>query len=476
MKIKQKFNYYEIMGRLEFPSVELKHADDFARLAETLKVSQVFKANGEQDKNESWFLILAESTFFKLKSLNYENLEDLTDALEQGFPNAVDFYEARKGSFLNYQEYIECRKAGITDRGLLVNAQRGGFIENFAEFMEELAEAKVFPEGADKSRFGSAIGLYKYAYEKGFKDYTEFHKAFFCGFPDKALYDLAVQHGFLYAEDYIQATKAGFVNAESYNKAMTLKIKTGHEYYRYLDFDKKSAGKFGFDEIEFLAELGKFENGKKLSLKKLSELLNEILERNKIECEIGKRELPAWYKCSLKNSVDVAALLCCNEEALKNGHYDKEGEFFEISRISDKKIYLDGSNVAYASADQASGVKPKYQNIISMANKLKSLRYNEIFVIADSSLRHAVTDSHLYDKMKNSVKYLEAPSHTSADEFLLQKVKFENCYLVSNDTFKDWMFKDPWIANNIDRVRVPFMIINNEVSVPSLENQNGKNK
>jgi hypothetical protein len=476
MKIKQKFNYYEIIGKLEFPAVELKHADDFARLAETLKVSQVFKAGSEQDKNDSWFLILADSTFFKLKSQGYEDLNDLTDAIEQGYPTASEFYEGRKGSFLNYLEFIECRKAGITDRGILVNAQRGGFIENFDGFKEELTQNRLIPEGTDKNRFNSAIDLYKYAYEKGFKEYRDFSQAFFAGFPDKALYDLGTQAGFLHAEDYINATKAGFVTAETYNKAMTLKIRTGGEYLQYLDFEKKAAGKLGFDELELLKELRTFENGKKLSLKKLSELLNEILEKRKVTNENGLKELPAWFKCSIKNADHIADFLCTNDEARKNGQYDKEGEFFEITRVSDKKIYLDGSNVAYASAERSSGIKPKYNNILLMANKLKSLHFAEIFVIADSSLRHAVTDSHLFDRVKNSIKYLEAPSHTSADEFLLQKVKYENCYLVSNDTFKDWMFKDPWIANNIDRVRIPFMIINNEVSVPMLENHYGKNK
>ena len=475
MKVKQKFNYYEIIGRLEFPAVELKQAGDFARLAETLKVTQIFRAEGEHDKTESWFLILADSTFFKLKSRGYEDLNDLTDALEQGYPSAADFYEGRKGNFLNYAEFTECRKAGITDRGLLVNAQRGGFIENYDSFKEELAEARLIPEGTDKSRFDSAISLYKFAYEKGFREYQDFQKAFFAGFPDKALYDLGVQSGFLHARDYIEATKAGFINAEQYNKAMTLKIRTGSEYFQYIDLEGKAAGKLGFDELELLKELKTFENGKKLSMNKLSELVNEILEKRKTINESGKKELPEWYKCSLKNSDDIAALLCSNEEALRNGHYDKEGEFFEITRISDKKIYLDGSNVAYASIDRSTGIKPKYQNILLMASKLKSLHFAEIYVIADSSLRHAVTDSHLYEKVKNSIKYMEAPSHTSADEFLIQKVKYENCYLVSNDTFKDWMFKDPWIANNIDRVRVPFMIINNEVSVPMLETGNGKN-
>ena len=475
MKVKQKFNYYEIVGRLEFPSVEIKYAEDFARLAESLKVSQVFKTTGTQ-ADDSWFLVLADSTFFKIKSQGYEDLNDLNDALEQGFPNAADFYEARKGNFLNYQEYIECKKAGITDRGLVVNAQRGGFIEKYQEFMEQLDVARVIPEGIDKTRFGTGIALYQFAYEKGFKDYQDFQKAFFAGFPDKALYEMAQQAGFIHAEDYFIATKAGFVKADQYNKAMSLNIQTGDEYYHYQDLVKQAGQNLGFDEAELLKELGTVENGKKLSLNKLSEMVNEILEKRKIVRQNGVKELPEWYKCTLKNTDAITSLLCTNEEARKHGHYDREGEFFEIMRVSDKMIYLDGSNVAYASAERGSGIKPQYRNILLMAEKLKKLRFNEIYVIADSSLRHAVTDGNLYDRLRSFVKYLEAPAHSSADEFLLQKVKSENCFLVSNDTFKDWMFKDPWIANNIDRIRVPFMIIDNVVSVPMLENNNGNGK
>lgn len=474
MKVKSKFNYYEINGRLEFPAVELKHAEDFARFAENLKVNQIFKSTDDHNPDESWFLLLSDSTFFKLKSKGYEDLNDLLDAIEQEYPSAMDFYEARKGNFLNYKEFIECRKAGIPDRGLLVSAQKGGFVDHFEEFIEELQNAKVIPEGTDKAKFDSSITLCKYAYEKGFKEYSEFRKAFFAGYPDKALFDLGTQAGFYHAEDYINATKAGFLKADQYNKAMAMNIKTGDEFMYYQVLENTSAGKLGYDEVELTRKLEKFEVGKKLSLKKLTELIDEILEKFKITDENGKKILPAWFKRKMNNSDDIAAFLTGNEDVKKHGNYDKEGEFFEILRISDRKIYLDGSNVAYASKDRAAGIKPRYQNILNMVGKLRSLRFVEIYVIADSSLRHAVSDPQLYNQVKSLVKYVEAPSHTSADEFLLQKVKQENCYLVSNDTFKDWMFKDPWIANNIDRVRVPFMIINNEVTVPMLENHTGK--
>ena len=470
MKIKQKFSYFEITGKLEFPSVEMKFADDFARFAEAMKVTSIFKTTDQNNREESWFLLLADATFFKLKSQGYTDLNDLAEALEMGFPNAEEFYEARKGNFMNYGEYIECKKAGITDRGLLLNAQKGGFIENFDHFKEILSDAKIIPDGVVKNQFNSAIEVYKYANQKGFKEYNEFQKAFFAGFPDKALFEIAAKVGFSYAEDYIKATKAGFPTASQYNEAVTLDIKTGHEFIRYVNLHKEAADKYGFDELELIREIKKIENGRKLSLKRLNELLQEVLEKNKTATdEHGHKKIPGWFICKIKNPDDIARLLCESEEAKKIGHYDKEGEFYEVSRISDKIIYLDGSNVAYSSMDREAGFKPMYRNILLMAEKLKSLRFTEIFVIADSSLRHIVTDSPLLDKVKNTVKYLESPSHTSADEFLLQKVKTENCFLVSNDTFKEWRLKDPWIAMNIDRIRVPFMLINDEVSLPILE-------
>ncbi|MEO5570415.1 MAG: hypothetical protein ABIS37_05765, partial [Bacteroidia bacterium] len=63
------------------------------------------------------------------------------------------------------------------------------------------------------------------------------------------------------------------------------------------------------------------------------------------------------------------------------------------------------------------------------------------------------------------VTYLEAPAATPADEFLIDNAHKEKCYIVSNDTFRDWKKKDSWTAENIDRLRIPFMIVQGNVTL-----------
>ena len=74
-------------------------------------------------------------------------------------------------------------------------------------------------------------------------------------------------------------------------------------------------------------------------------------------------------------------------------------------------------------------------------------------------------DKNIYDPLKKEVTYLESPAATSADEFLIECAKKEKCYIVSNDTFRDWKRKDPWIAENIDRLRIPFMIVQGKATL-----------
>ena len=54
--------------------------------------------------------------------------------------------------------------------------------------------------------------------------------------------------------------------------------------------------------------------------------------------------------------------------------------------------------------------------------------------------------------------------------FLLQVVTLRfYCHIISNDTFNDWKMKDSWIAENIDRIRIPFMIEGDKVTFSGIE-------
>jgi rRNA-processing protein FCF1 len=76
----------------------------------------------------------------------------------------------------------------------------------------------------------------------------------------------------------------------------------------------------------------------------------------------------------------------------------------------------------------------------------------------DASLRHKLTYPIHLEDMKKEFNFHEAPSKTSADEFLIATAKREKCFVVSNDTFDDWKKKDKWVKDRIDSIRVPFVI------------------
>src|ERR1035438_1029073 len=86
-----------------------------------------------------------------------------------------------------------------------------------------------------------------------------------------------------------------------------------------------------------------------------------------------------------------------------------------------------GSNVAYNSANREDKNKPKLKNIKLVAEELIKLRYKEIRVIADASLRHKLEDKEELGNLKKIVKYMESPANTSADEFLMESLKKLKC-------------------------------------------------
>lgn len=473
----KKYEYVNIEGNLELPSIELKNIKEFVRVAEATNSQLMFKTENRENADLSHFLFLFENKiFFKIKRKGYKDIGDYLDAEEKEFPTAEEYYDARKGNFMSYKEYNDCKKTGISDRTFYIRAQKAGFVDNFDKFIEKAnKDKKLLPVQFDINQYNNPVKLYQYAIDKGFKEYYDFQEAIFLGFTDKILFDEAKSKGFTYAEDYLNAVKTGFDLANEYYEAKHLNIENKHEYDIYDKLNRASKNQLGkvqfcYDEVELFEELKKLENGKKVSLNKLSEMIDEIIEKNKIKTDKdGNKMLPEWYKRKLKTKKEIIEFLTETEEISAYGFFDAEGEYFEIFRVSPKIIYIDGSNVAFASMDKREGFKPMYKNLLLVAKKLKNLRYTKIKVIADASLRHKVSDPQNLQLLKNEVEYLEAPAQSTADEFLIQSAKNDKSFIVTNDTFKEWKIKETWVAENIDRIRIPFMIIGEKVSLPSLE-------
>ena len=99
--------------------------------------------------------------------------------------------------------------------------------------------------------------------------------------------------------------------------------------------------------------------------------------------------------------------------------------------------------------------------------------FSNIIAIADATLKHIAKDQDVLKILLSKIDYKVAPSHTTADEFLIKAAKGDRCLIVSNDTFSDWKIKDRWIAHNIDYIRVPFIINQQRAILSGLEKHLG---
>ncbi|MEP7171679.1 MAG: hypothetical protein ABI855_20065 [Bacteroidota bacterium] len=464
------FEYITLTGELPFPKMQIADVQGFIKLAQLLEASCIFViANKEKDKSAppDSFLFLDDRTLYTCDAGGYRTLEENAEATKNNFPDSVSYYDARKNGFTSFKEYDECRKAGTQDKSAYAKAMRLGFIDNFEKFTQRAEKEKErTPQQFDPSLLSTALALYEYAVANGFKDFGDFENAFFKGFNTQAEAEDARKKGFVTASEYEGALRMGITTPKEYHEAKHNNIANKKEYDKFIFLKRNTHNRFSFDEAHLIYALKMFENGKKLSINKLRTLLQEQQKEYLVQVENGESLLPEWYSQKLITDDNFKMLLRNNHELRDHGMFDDEGEYYEVKRILDNKIFIDGANVAYAGMNRDEHAKPKIANILSIALELKKMRFENIVVISDASLRHRVVDKKVMEDLKKqNVTYLEAPAATSADEFLIDCAHKEKCYVVSNDTFRDWKQRDPWAAENIDRLRIPFMIVQGSVSL-----------
>jgi Zc3h12a-like ribonuclease protein len=242
------------------------------------------------------------------------------------------------------------------------------------------------------------------------------------------------------------------------------------EYDQYKAIKNANFRNYAFDQFQLVEVLKTLPNGKKLPLKKLFEGLHAAQEAFKFGTDEQQHKvLPPWYTRQLKEEASLIDFISKTPEVRNIGIYDAEGEYFEVFKVSHEKVYIDASNVAFNSNHRDKGAKPQLSNIKLIADELIARQFRDISVIADASLRHQVADSNMMEALKQMTNYLEAPSRSTADEFLLQFARKEKCMIISNDTFKDWKVKDSWVAENVDKLRVTFIINDGTVMFSGLD-------
>ena len=433
--------------------MEIKNILDFCQLIEKHHVKEVFVLEKEND-----FAIVYQQFLLTITQNGYENLDDYRLATTNNFAKAKDFYEAQSLNIHTFENFELMRTCGIQDATVFKTIDDKNYIEGFKQLLNYQTENEITTHA-----FKNPYELYTFASENHFDTFDQFFQSYKNGFTNFPEQNIALEKGFTLAKEYKEAIENGFGNYTDYIEAKKKGIATLDEYAKKssLEIDDENCI---HDQKILLLMLSKIDQGKKVSLNKIKALF----EKEKEEYRFANKQLPDWFKVTLTENETFTEFLLKNENAIKIGDYDVDGEFFEIKPLNDRSVVIDGSNVAYNS-NTSNDNKPYFQNLITLVSFLKKKGFSEITIIADASLRHKVADKEKLIELEKNATYIVAPAETTADVFLLSMVKMKHCLIISNDTFKDYKVVDPWIATNIDYFRLTFMITKDGVFMPDLD-------
>ncbi len=436
-------------------TLEMISMDDLVRLIEMYNFREVFVLQSGGGVSE-YFAVMYQNHLLLQAALGYKTIEDYYLAQEKSFPGSDSFYGAREQGCENYEEYNMLTQSGITDKEEFAKIKTGGFIEGFKQWH---ADATL------PNNVTTALGLYQIAEQNGFADFKTYAGATSKGFPTKDIYEVALEYGFPNMQEYEESKRRGFTNYQELQMAYQLKLRDHADFVQWSILNTSICENCGCDGKVLNMLISKLEQGKRISINKLMDLFEKSVNEYRYP---DTNELPAWFDCILPTRLLVIDFLINNEEIRKFGTYDTDGEFFEINHMKDRKVVIDGSNVAHNSQGSGSS-KPTVANLIRLVSYLRKKQFTDISIISDASLRHKLEDGDRLPELKELAEYLESPRETSADAFLIKNVKQSHCLLVSNDTFRQWKISDQWVAENIDYYRLSFLIKDNEVLMPDLK-------
>ena len=124
---------------------------------------------------------------------------------------------------------------------------------------------------------------------------------------------------------------------------------------------------------------------------------------------------------------------------------------------SDKRtVVIDGANVAYE--ERSGGGKPKLSNLLKVRREMEE-RGCEAVIIVDASLKYDIDDQEQLETLIRSQQIRQVPAGTDADFFIIQFAHELDALMVTNDRYKDYSDRYPWIPER----RLPYMIIKGEV-------------
>ena len=129
-------------------------------------------------------------------------------------------------------------------------------------------------------------------------------------------------------------------------------------------------------------------------------------------------------------------------------------------------VIIDGANVAYE--ERSAGGRPKLSNLLKVRRELEERGF-EAIILVDASLKYDIDDQTQLESLIASQQVRQVPAGTDADFFIIQLAEQLDARIVTNDRYKDYAERFPWIPER----RLPYMIVKGEVVL--YEDQQGEN-
>ncbi|MHA1131022.1 MAG: NYN domain-containing protein [Candidatus Helarchaeota archaeon] len=140
------------------------------------------------------------------------------------------------------------------------------------------------------------------------------------------------------------------------------------------------------------------------------------------------------------------------------------------------RILVDGSNIAFTTYKIVKQKKvAQFANIQLIINYLSELEKKNpeirisFFILCDSTLRNKIDSPDKLEGFIRSGEVIQSPARTQTDDFLINYLIRNrlNTYIISNDTFQQYPKQ---LKKDKNSWRVPFMIFDNQILIPKLEN------
>ncbi|MEA2042397.1 MAG: hypothetical protein U9N85_07575 [Bacteroidota bacterium] len=403
------------------------------------------------------FIVINDNYLFRISKAGFVSLEDYIESEQSNQLNSDAFYNSKalKFGYNNSIDYFDAVDNGFIDASKQFN--RNNHYNNRKSPFNGLTDAEIYYK-IKKQNYKTFLD-YQKGQSKGFKDGIDFYNAQKLGFIEYDHYITAKELDIKNAQDYYELSKKGIETKEQI------------EFYRWSKKIDKSNYQT-YDElalIKYLVDMPK----SRTTLKKIYENYKKILE-NIFDIPIPSNQLrsrtPTYGNIANKPKNELYNVTISNVNQLKKvinennlikfiGTYDEDGDFFEkLNSLnkSERYIYIDGSNMAYIINNE-----PYAKSIQIIVKHLISLGFNKekINVIVDKSLKHKIKDKDNFNRLKDESNYYEAPAKTDADDYIIKYAKENNGIIISNDRYNDYSIANSWVAHNIDRIRIPVMII-----------------